>query len=67
MGDAKKPGSGESNPKFDRARMLRHTTEKGMPFPISPSQQPNIILLLQPRLDKWINFLIKQSGPSFPG
>lgn len=38
MGDAKKPGSGESNPKFDRARMLRHTSEKERPFPTSPSQ-----------------------------
>jgi hypothetical protein len=62
MGDAKKPGLGESNPKFDRARMLRHTTEKGTPFPTSPSQQANIILPWPP-LDTWINFLIKQSGP----
>ena len=56
MGDAKKALSGESNPKFDRARMLRHTTEKGEPFPNNPAQQANI-LLPWPPLDKWIIFL----------
>jgi len=40
MGYAKKPGSGESNPKFDRARMLRHTTEKGTPVLPAPRNKP---------------------------
>jgi hypothetical protein len=49
LGDAKKPGSGESNPKFDRTRMLRHTTAKEKPFSTSPSQELSIVSRTCPR------------------